>query len=148
MKVILLQTIKNVGQKGDIKEVTSGYARNFLFPQHLATEATQQAIKDVEAQKVKNKQASEQDLLKTESLAQKLDGQPVEITAKASKEGRLYAAVSAAKVSLALKERGFEVPKEHIETKHIKEVGEHEVLITFDHGLEAKITLIISAEGE
>lgn len=146
MKVILLKDVKDLGLEGDVKEVALGHARNFLIPKGLAEEATEQKIKDIEAQKVKDAKNAEIDLEKTEELIQKLEGQTVEITAKASEEGTLYAAISASKLAEALKNIGFEVRKDQIDAGHIKEIGEHELVINFDHGLEARITLIINSE--
>ncbi len=146
MKVILLKNVPNLGEERDIKEVSLGYARNFLIPQGLAEEATEAKIKEVQARKEKEAKIAELDLEKTEKLAQSLEGQTVEITAKASEEGTLYAAISPAKIATTLKDKGFEVRKEQIEASHIKELGEHEIVIRLDHGLEARITLIINSE--
>ena len=100
----------------------------------------------IEARKEKEAKIAEADLLKTEQLGQKLEGQTVEISAKASEEGTLYAAVSPAKIAAALKEKGLEVRKDQIQASHIKELGEHEIKISLDHGLEARIALIINSE--
>jgi len=146
MKVILLKHVPELGDESDVKDVATGYARNFLIPKGLAKEATPESIAEAEARKAKMAKEAEFDLEKTETLASKLEGQTVEISAKASEEGTLYAAVSPAKISSALKEKGLEVRKEQIKAEHIKELGEHEVVINLDHGLEARITLIINSE--
>src|SRR3989338_10159698 len=146
MKVILLQNVRDLGEKGEVKEVALGYARNFLIPQGVVREATTDAVQEIEAQKARVAKQAEFDLQKTESLAQKLDGQIVEVTAKASEEGTLYAAISAVKVVSALKSKGFEVRKEQLALGHIKEVGEHELVVNLDHGLEARISLVVNPE--
>lgn len=146
MKIILLKHVPELGDENDIKDVSNGYARNFLIPKGLAEEATEQKITELEAQKKKRAKDAEVDLTKTEELVQKLEGQMVEISAKASEEGTLYAAISPAKIATALKDKGFEVRKDQVEAEHIKELGEHELLINLDHGLEARITLIINSE--
>lgn len=146
MKVILLQDVPELGEKGEVKEVAPGHARNFLIPKGLAEEATEQKVREVEAQKNKEAKVAEADLVKTEGLVQKLEGQTIEISAKASEEGTLYAAISSSRVATALKERGFEVRKDQINVGHLKELGEHEIVINLDHGLEARITLIINSE--
>jgi len=146
MKVILLKDVPNLGAKDDIKDVALGYGRNFLFPQGLAIEATPDAITELEARKAKEEKIAEMDLEKTEQLIQQLEGQVIEISAKASDEGTLYAAVSPAKIAAALKAKGFAVSKDQIAANHIKELGEHEIKINLDHGLEAVITLIINSE--
>ncbi|MFA5022208.1 MAG: 50S ribosomal protein L9 [Patescibacteria group bacterium] len=146
VKVILVKDVPNLGKIGDVKEVAMGYARNFLMPNCLVIEATKQSLAEWEANKEKRAKEAETDLKNMEQLVQKLEGQVIEISAKASDEGTLYAAVSAAKIAAAMKEKGFNVDKNQISASHIKEVGEHEVLISLDHGLEARITLIINPE--
>jgi len=146
MKVILLKDVPELGVEGEVKEVALGYARNFLIPKGLAEEATEERIQEIEAKKAKEAKIAEADLEKTEKLVGQLEGQTVEITAKASEEGTLYGAVSAIKIAEALKKLGFEFNKEQINAGHIKELGEHELVINLDHGLEARITLIINSE--
>ena len=146
MKVILLKEIKNLGHSGDIKDVALGYARNYLIPQGLAEEATSQAIAEAQARKEKMAKQAEADLEKAESIVSKLEGQTVEISAKASSEGTLYAAVAASKVAAALKSKGFDIKKDQIKLDAVKEIGEHEVVIDLDHGLEARITLVVNSE--
>lgn len=146
MKVILLKDVKDLGKESDVKEVASGHARNFLIPQGLAIEATEKAIAEAEAKQAKAAKQAEADLTQAEDIVSKLEGQTIEISLKASDEGTLYAAVSPAKVAGALKEKGFAVLKDQITTSDIKEIGEHEVTINLDHGLEARVTLIINSE--
>lgn len=146
MKVILLKSVKDLGQSGDVKDVALGYARNYLIPQGLAEEATKTAIAEAQAKKEKLNEKAEADLEKAEKLVSDLEGQTVEVSAKASEEGTLYAAVPVSKVTGALKEKGFDIRKEQIKLGEIKEVGEHEIVIGLDHGLEARITLIVNSE--
>jgi len=146
MKVILLKNVPALGEKSEIKEVASGYARNFLFPKGLAKEATPEAIKEVQAQKEKEARLAEMDLAEAEKLAQNLEGQVVEVSAKANEQGTLFATISTVKIITALKAKGFEIKKEQIEAGHIKEIGEHEIKVDLSHGLEARITLIINSE--
>lgn len=148
MKVILLQNVEKLGQAGDIVEVNMGYARNFLFPKNLAKEATPEIIAEVERRKEQEAKAAEADLVKTEELAKKLDGFELEVTAKASDEGTLFGSITATKIASLLKEKGFDIKKEQIVVDHIKEIGEHEVTVNLEHGLEAKIILIVNAGEE
>ena len=147
MKVILLKNVSNLGEENDIKEVAMGYARNFLFPQNLAIEATPQALAQLEEKKAKQEKEAEADLAATEALAQKIDGESFEIKVKANEAGTLYAAIAPAKIVSILKVKGFSVrPNQIILKTAIKEAGEYEALIQLDHGLEAKITLIVNPE--
>jgi len=145
MKVILLQNVPGLGKADEVKNVADGYARNFLFPKHLAVQSTAAAIATIEAQKKKKSKDELKDLQKQQSLAEKLDGLEVMFTEKASESGQLYAAVSAAKISEALKKMGYEVDKDLILiNKPIKEAGEFEVAVKLRHGLEAKLDIIVS----
>lgn len=148
MKVILLKNIPNLGQEGDVKDVALGYVRNFLIPQCLAEEATPERIEAAKEKRVKIAETAELDLAKAQALASSLDGQAIELTARSSEEGTLYAALPLAKIVAALKAKGFEVNKDSIKSSHIKEIGEHTVVINLEHGLEAKITLIINPEAK
>lgn len=145
-KIVLLKDIKDLGRSGEIKEVAAGHALNFLIPQKLAVEATPQAVAQAEEIKAKAAAQAEADLKNAESLVSKLEGQIVEIKAKASEEGTLYAALSAVKVAGALKDKGFDVKKEQIKLPEIKELGEFEAVVDLAHGLEARITVIINSE--
>lgn len=146
MKVILLQNVSKLGNQGDIKDVAAGYARNFLVPKGLAEEATKDAIAQATAKRAKMAKDAEADLEKTEELVGKIEGQVIEVTAKASEEGTLYAALSVSKVVSALKNKGFDVRKDQIDIGGIKEIGEHEINLNLDHGLDARITLVVNSE--
>lgn len=148
MKVILLKNIKGLGNEGDIKEVAIGYARNYLFPQKLADEATADKIKLAEERKAKKVETAKAELEKSQAMASKLEGQAFEISARASEEGTLYASLSAAKIAAVLKSKGFEVKKENIKASHIKELGEYEIKVDLDHGLEANIVLIVNKDNK
>lgn len=146
MKVILLKNVPNLGQEGDVKEAAMGYARNFLFIKNLAAEATPEKIKEAEEKRAKRAEVAQLDLAAAQEMAKKLEGQVIEVPARASEEGTLYATMPAAKIAAVLKAKGFEIKKENIQSGHIKEIGEHTVKIDLDHGLEARITLIINPE--
>lgn len=147
MKVILLQDIESLGKKNDVKEVADGHARNFLFPKKLAEVASEAALKQLEVRRKEEEKKAEADLADTEMLVSQLDGQEVEISAKADEGGKLYGSITAAKIAKALKDKGFEVkPKQVKLTEPIKEAGESEINLEFPHGLEAKIKLIVAEE--
>jgi len=148
MKVILLKDIQKIGQKDQIKDVSDGYARNFLIPEGLAKPATESALKQLEIQKAIAAKEAEEELKQAEETVGTLDGQEVEIGAKTDDSGKLYGAITPAKIAKKLKDLGFVVKKEQIklEEKAIKEAGEHEITVEMDHGLEAKIKLVVLEE--
>lgn len=146
MKVILLKEVQKLGREGEIKEVAAGYAQNFLIPRGLAEEATPAAVAEAQSKMEKRAAQAEEDLVKAEGLVQQLEGQTIEIAAKASEEGTLYATLPVTKIVSALKDQGFEVKKSQLAGVEIKEAGEHEVTINLDHGLEARITVVVTPE--
>jgi len=144
MKVVLLKDVPKKGYKGDIKEVNEGYARNFLFPQNLAIQATEETIKALDQEKKKKVKKDDKAMKQAATAAKKLDGYELKLTEKANDEGGLYAAVGAEQIAKALKKAKYDVRPEDVElAESIKEVGEREVLVNLPHGFEATIRLII-----
>ncbi|OGH93946.1 MAG: 50S ribosomal protein L9 [Candidatus Magasanikbacteria bacterium RIFOXYD2_FULL_41_14] len=144
MKVILLQKVAGLGDIDQIKDVADGYARNFLFPRHLAVAATAPVLADLAIHKKKEAKEAENDLHDQQTLADKLSGLEVEIKEKASGKGLLYASVGPARVATALEKIGLAVERSQIHMKPIKEAGEFEALIKLRHGLEATVSVIVS----
>lgn len=147
MKIILLDDVRKLGNKYDIKEVADGYARNFLIPRGLAKQADKASVQNLETiREVENKK-QERELKIFQELAEKLNGQEIEVFMKTGEDGTLYGSVSGVKIAKALKEKGFNVGKEQIITeKPIKGTGKFDVKVQFAHELEAKIKLIVKAE--
>lgn len=144
MQVILLEDVPAHGRKGTVVEVSEGYARNFLFPAHLAIEASPKALSDKadkeKREKTKEKKAEKED----RKMAAELDGIEVVITAK-SDGGKLYAAVGPKDVRSALKGLGHKVDAEQIEMEPVKEVGTTSAIVNFSSGYEATITVIVES---
>jgi len=149
MKVILLQDVDGLGKKYELKEVKSGYARNFLLPGKMARAATKQALKWLSDQKEVIEKEVEEELKNEQELASKLDGIELNILVKVGDEGQLFESINNQKIVEALKVAGFEIKKTQIKLEDpIKEVGEFPVSITLKHNLEAEIKVIISAEKD
>jgi len=147
MKVILLADVKNLGKKLEVKEVNAGYARNFLLPHKLAQVATSEALAQLEAQRAAQREEAEMKLKQIQAEVARLDGEEVEILAKVTEGDKLYAAISAAEIGKALKEKSFAIAKEQIKiSSPLKNLGEYEVIVAFDHGLEAKIKVIVKEQ--
>lgn len=143
MKIILLQDVKNLGKKGEVKEVAEGYARNFLFARKLAEVATQSGVKNVEIAKKQQIEKDQIDLQKTQELAEQLEGKAITIFAK-DKDGKLFGSVQAKSIVKELeKENIFISEKSVVLENPIKELGEYEVKIELDHKIEAMISVII-----
>ncbi len=144
MKVVLLQRVPTLGERGDICDVADGHARNLLFPKKLAIPATAQAIAEAEAEREAARRRSERELAALQKLATQLDGYELEVEETASDAGTLYAAVGAQKVAQLLKERGFDIKKTQVTMTPIKTPGEYAATVRFDHGLEAELKLIVT----
>lgn len=145
MRVILLQDIKGLGKKDDIKEVAEGYARNFLFEKKLAEMATQSSVKKIEAVKKKQVEKEQMDLEKTQELALQLEGRAIMMSVK-EKDGKLFGSVQAKDLARELKKEDILIPEKAIILDNpIKEIGEYDVRIELDHGIEASITVVVES---
>ena len=147
MKVILLKDIENFGVKNEVKEVADGYARNYLIPKKLAKFATAEALAELNAKKEQEAQEAELALKQIQQEVAKLDGEELEIKSKVSEGDKLYAAISEIQIAKLLKEKGFAISGKQVKfASPIKNLGEHELVIAYDHGLEAKIKVIVKEE--
>ena len=146
MKVIFLADVKGTAKKGEIKEVSDGFARNFLLKNNLAKSATSGAVEELQAIASKKKKEEASELKAIQREAARLDGQEVSVLEKATPDGKLYAAVGGAKLSAAIKSQiGVAVDPKIIKTpKPIKQLGTHDFIVSFPHGLEAELTVTVS----
>ncbi len=143
MKVIFLQDVKGTAKKGDVKEVSDGYARNFLLGKGLAVEATAKNMSDLAGKK-----ASEQhkaDVAKKEALeaAAKLKGKKVVCKSKAGQGGKLFGSVTAANIAELIEQQlGVKTDKKKVSLDtEIKAFGTYSAEIKFMAGVSEKITV-------
>ena len=147
MKIILLEDIEGLGKKYDIKTVKDGYAMNFLIPKSLAKPAGKADLLGLETIRKREAKKVEENLVKTQKSASKIDGQEIVFSVKTGEEGRLFEAITALKIAKKLKEMGFEIKKDQIILdKPFKELGEFSAKVNLDHQLEANIRVIIEPE--
>lgn len=146
MKVILLKNVPGTGKKGEIKNVSDGYARNFLFKKGFAQPATAGLVQKIHASENKQAKKQEKELKTKQKDASRLDGAEISFEEKTSASGSLYAAISASKIARELKKRyGVDVQGKHIQIPDpIKEVGEYTITVQLKHGLEAECNVIVS----
>ncbi|EKE16338.1 MAG: hypothetical protein ACD_11C00020G0043 [uncultured bacterium] len=145
MKILLLQDVKKIGKKGEIKDVSDGYARNFILAKKLGEMATEAAVRKNEQQVVKNKQEQEKAKIAVQKMASLLDGKKIVIKSKA-KDGKLFGSITAKNIAENLKKDGFEVSEKAIIFESMKNVGEKEAQIVFDFNIKAKISIKIEAQ--
>ena len=147
MKVILLQTDENLGQIGDIINVKSGYARNYLIPKKIASIATKENITYfnhwIENQKIKEAKTREN----IELLAKQLDKMTLKFQLKAGDNDKLFGSVTTQMISDEIEKQGYSVDKKELMLDEpIKAVGNHFVQVNLGEELKPKIKIKIQAE--
>ncbi|MFD2627359.1 50S ribosomal protein L9 [Oceanobacillus kapialis] len=116
MKVILLKDVKGKGKKGEVKNVSDGYARNYLLKNNLAEEATNANLKALEAKQKKNEQLEQQEKEEAMDLKDTLADLTVELKAKSGDNGRLFGSITSKQIAETLqKEHGYKIDKRKIE---------------------------------
>ncbi len=146
MKVILQKDVKGQGKKGDIIEVSDGYAKNFLIKQKLAVEATSVNLNShkVAAEAAERRKAQEK--AAAVELKKALDGTEVVIPLKVSENGKIFGALTTLTISEALANRGVEVDKKKIVlSEPIKTVGSHNVTVKLYPEVSAVIKVTVEA---
>ena len=142
MKLILQETVENLGEPGDLVEVKRGYARNYLLPKGFAVVATAANERMVEQLRAKRAEKEEAAMVAAQELADSLSGVSVNVKRKVSEGDTLYGSVTAADIAGALVDEGFEVTKDHVRLEHaIKALGVYEVLMHLPYGVETTIKL-------
>lgn len=145
MEVILKQDVKNLGKKGELVNASDGYARNYLFPRGLATEANASAMNDFNNKENAKKYHKQQEIDAAKADAAKLDGKTFKLTAKAGANGKLFGSVTAKDVSAVIKtDLGLDIDKRKISVEDIKQFGTYEAEIKVYQGISAKIYVQVS----
>jgi large subunit ribosomal protein L9 len=148
MKVIFLADVQGSGKKGELKEVSDGYARNFLLPKKLASEATAKNIAELQSKNAADAHKLEVAKQEAADNAKIIDGKTVVITAKAGKEGKLFGAVTGNQIAEAIKASyGMNVDKKKVTiTNEIKTFGIYPAEVKFLAGVSAKINVEVKSE--
>ncbi len=142
MKVILADDVRGLGHRGETVTVKDGYARNFLFPQGVAYEATTANLRrlDEEKKKYDDRMLSEKRV--AEEVAGKVSGLTVVVTKKAGEADVLYGSVTASEIADALAARGIEVDRRRVElAEPIKRLGSHTVHVRLHRDVVAELTV-------
>ena len=145
MKVIFQQDVRGQGKKGEMKEVSEGYARNYLLPRNLAVEANKDNLNAL-ALKEKAKKAQEaRERAEAQATAEKLKNIVVTIRAKAGANGRLFGSVTSQEISDALREQ-FDISVEKnriVQAEPIKSFGSYEVKCKFGYAIDGTVHLLV-----
>jgi large subunit ribosomal protein L9 len=149
MKVLLCDDVKNLGWLGDIVEVNTGYARNYLLPQGLAKSATEANIRALAKEKAKRAEQRSHERKRLEEAAVAVEGAEAVLAAKANEQGVLFGSVGAGNIAANLREQGFAVADEYVQLEeNIKHVGSSQVTLRFTQDLAATVTVVVVAAGE
>ena len=144
MKVILLQDVKGKGKKGQMIEVSDGYARNFMLPKKLAIEATPDAINTMKMNDKATQERIAREKAEALETSKKLRAMTLTVKAKGGGAGRLFGAVTNAEIASALEKQGVKLDKRKIVmNENIKSVGPYTVTCKLGYEINAPLTVKI-----
>ena len=146
MKVILQQDVKGQGKRGQLVNVSDGYARNFLFPKKLAVEATAEAINAIKLHDAAVKKQQEKEKEEAIALAEKLKKVQVIVKSKAGNGGKLFGSVTSSEVAQALEEQfGIQIEKRKIVMDTpIKQFGTYQLGAKLGYEVTAELTVVVT----
>lgn len=148
MKVILADDVRGLGHRGETVTVKPGYARNFLFPQGVAYEATEANVRRLSEEKKKYDEKMLRETAVASEAASKVEGLTVTISKKAGEEGHLYGSVTASEIADALAAKSIEVDRRRIElAEPIRRVGHHTVHVRLHKDVVATLTVDVTASN-
>jgi large subunit ribosomal protein L9 len=147
MKVILTQDVKNLGNEGDVKDVSDGYGRNYLIPKGLVVEATKGNLKEIEDQTKRLQKQKDREKTQAQALYDRLNGKGITVTARSGGGDKLFGAVTAKEVADALnKQFKVKLDKKKVDLgEPIKHLGEYPVKIKIYPLIQAEITIRVEA---
>lgn len=148
MKVILNEDVKHLGEEGDVKNVATGYARNYLLPRNLVVVYNETTAAMFEARKAEIEARKEVKRQNAKSLKEKLEAAEISIEMPAGSNGKLYGAVTASVIAEALAKLGFEIERKRIEIPGlaIKSVGNYHATVKLYEAAVAEIKVAVKAQ--
>ncbi|MGF1634105.1 MAG: 50S ribosomal protein L9 [Phycisphaerae bacterium] len=148
-KLMLKESIRNVGRVGDVVEVSSGFARNYLVPQGLALEPTPGNIAAIEERKKEVERLEKQQREEQKKLLEKVAGHEIAIERRANPQGHLFGSVTATDIAHALQAEGFEIDADAINLHgKIDRIDKFTVEIAFSEDLKAEIKVYVAPDPE
>ena len=145
MKIILKKEVANLGEAGEVVEVKTGYALNYLVPQGFAIVGTPSALKQHEETLRQRAHKEAKHVADAQALAARIEAVALNLTAKVGENGKLYGAVTSAQVAEALAAAGIEIERKNISLPDIKELGEFEGKVKCYKGVFANIKVNVAA---
>lgn len=148
MKVVLFQSVPNLGLAGQSVDVKPGYFRNYLEPRGFAMQETASTLRLLAARKKKIDAQLLKEKGEAETVARQLEGITLTFTLKAGEKGRLFGSVTASDIAKALAEKGITIDRHKIElTEALKTVGPHHARARLYPGVAAELAIVIEAEA-
>lgn len=143
MRILLLKDVPNLGKKGDTKDVSDGYGRNFLIKNKLAEILTLQAEKRLEIKKSNEEKTMA--ALKNQALAlkEKIEKLKLVLKTKIGESGQVFGSITPKKILTELEKNDIKLEKDQFLSKPIKTMGEHKIKIKLPQGIEAELEIII-----
>ncbi len=144
MKVILQEDVNKLGSRGEVKNVADGYARNYLIPKGLATEATPKALKELESKQHIIQRKENEELEKMKAIAGKLEEKQVTLKARVGEAGKLFGSVTSKDIAEKLEEEGIRVDRRKIDLEDpIRGLGVYNVPIKLHPEVAVEIQVIV-----
>ncbi|MDO4939048.1 MAG: 50S ribosomal protein L9 [Lachnospiraceae bacterium] len=147
MKVVLLQDVKALGKKGDVVEVSEGYARNFLLGKKYAVEATTANLNTLKLQKANADRIAAEQLAEAQETADKLSKVTATVAIKAGENGKTFGSVSSREIAQELEKQGIIIDKKKIVLPEaIKEFGEYDIKVKLHKEVAASVKVNVVEE--
>ena len=146
--VLLREDVDNLGARGEVVKVKSGYARNYLLPRKLAVEATSGNVRQIEAERAALLKKEARERASAEGQASLMGGVKLNFERKVGEHGLLYGSVTAMHIADALKEKGYEVDRRRIHlAEPIKQTGDYTVTVRLHREVLVEIPVTVTGEG-
>lgn len=147
MKVILLQDVKSIGKKGEVIDVSDGYARNFLIPRKAAKEATKGNLNDLNQKKQSERRKKLEELEAAKKTADSLRNKEIKLSVKSGENGRLFGAITSKDISQEIKKQfKVEIDKKKVVMDTIKQLGAYEAELKIYPEVSTKIKILVTEE--
>lgn len=146
-KIILQEDVEDLGEAGDVVDVKPGYARNYLFPQGFAVQATEGNLKQMREERRRKQEAADRVRQRAEDLAEDLAGHTITFDVRAAEEGKLFGSVTAADIAERLQEDGLNVEKDVVDLEEpIKELGVYNIPLELHSDVRPEVKVWVVAE--
>lgn len=147
MKVLLQQDVKNLGKVGDLVNVKTGFARNYLFPRLLAVEATEKRVKEFAHLKLVAEAKKKKAMAERQEVVKKMAGVSLTFRMPTGETDKLFGSVTNTDISNELEKHGFSIDRRDIHLEEpIKVLGSHKATVKLGEGLEAEIAIVVERQ--